>query len=311
MFEIIRKSNKSGNYIVTAAVGEKYLNEWKNYSFPLWEKYAQNYDLGIIVLNEEIDKNRASVTWKKIHWQKLLILKELESNFPYVKNVCILDTDILLNPFAPNIFDSYNEDSIGLISKRKNLPYPFIECMKKVSFFRKKFYDSEYPLDSGIFISIEDLYLYHGLTPQSDYACTGVIVLNVKNHASFLNSVYYKYDRDVKSITNNGEQTHVNFEFQSNSKVQWLDYRFQAIWLYEMAWNYPFLYEKSDKDLEKKCIESSLMSNYFIHFAGSWPDTDMWRIANIFDDFVFLENYSKYLTTPVSGKPLGMIKPKT
>jgi hypothetical protein len=308
MFEIIRKSSKGGNYIVTTAVGKKYLDYWKIFALPLWEKYAQNYDLGIIVLDEEID-SKNSPTWKKINWQKLLILSELEMHFSFVKNVCLLDTDILINPFAPNIFESYKEDSIGLISKRKNMPYPFFDCMKRVSFYRNKFYSKEYPLDSGIFISTEDLYIYHDLTPQEDYACTGVIVLNVNNHAEFLKSIYYKYDQNVSSITNDGEQTHLNFEFQSNSTVQWFDYRFQAIWLYEMAWNYPFLYEKSQKSLTKKCIESSLISNYFIHFAGSWPESDMWKIKNIFDDFELLENYSKYLAMPVSGRPLGMIKP--
>ena len=44
----------------------------------------------------------------------------------------------------------------------------------------------------------------------------------------------------------------------------WIDYKFQTSWLYEMAWNYPFLYEK--KFLHKFAnlfIESTLLSVIF------------------------------------------------
>jgi len=308
MFDIIKKSIKSGNYIVTTAVGHKYLNSWKNYALPLWVKYADKYDLGIIVLSQELI-TKDSPKYKKIHWQKLLILTELESRFDFVTNICLLDTDILINPSAPNIFESYDEGSVGLVSLRKNLPFPYLDCLKRISFYRHKFYSKDYPLDSGIFISLEDLYLFHNLTPQSDEACTGVMLFNIKNHADLTKSFFYKYDSDVESITNGGEQTHVNYEIQSNCKVQWLDYKFQAIWVYEMAWKYPFLYKNSDESIIRNCIESSLLSNYFLHFAGSWHESQMWKIDGLFSDYRLLEEYSQYLSSTVTGKPLGMIKP--
>jgi hypothetical protein len=308
MMKIIKNSDTSGNYIVTTVVGDKYLNSWKEFALPSWEKYANKYDLGLIIVSEELISDDHP-KYKKIHWQKLLILSELESKFDFVINICLLDSDILINPFSPNIFDGYKEDSVALISKRKNLPFPYHDCMKRISFFRHKYYSERYPLDSAIFISTEDLYLYHDLAPQADEACTGVMLFNVKNHASLTKKWFYKYESDVDSITNGGEQTHVNYEIQSNCKVQWLDYKFQAIWVYEMAWKYPFLYENSDKNIIKNCIESSLLSNYFLHFAGSWHESQMWKTSNVFSDYKFLEEYSQYLDSTVSGKPLGMIKP--
>lgn len=308
MIEVIRKSNTSGNYIVTTAAGEVYLNSWKRYAFPLWEKYANNYDLGIIVVSEELI-SRDSPKWKKIHWQKLLILSELEAHFDFVINICLLDSDILINPFSPNIFDNYEEESVGVISLRKNLPYPIDDCLKRISFYRNKFYSLDYPLDSAIFISLEDLFSYHDLEPQDDQFCSGVMLFNVKKHAAITKSWFYKYDSDIESITNGGEQAHVNFEIQSNCKVQWLEYRFQALWTYEMAWKYPFLYENNEKKIIKKCVEASLMSNYFLHFAGSWHESDMWKINNIFSEYETLEEFNKYLALPVSGKPVGMKKP--
>ena len=125
---------------------------------------------------------------------------------------------------------------------------------------------------------------------------------------------FYNYDKEVKSVTNNGDQTHANYEIQRWGNVQWLDYRFQAIWVYEMAWKYPFLYEKefSRKDLINKCIESSLYANYFLHFAGSWNESDMWRCDISFSKDTAMrdfEDYYKYLKTPVFGKPVGKVNP--
>lgn len=308
MFEVYKKPRNSGNYIVTTVCGEEYLNSWEEHALPLWQKYADRHNLGIIALTDEII-SKEDEHWKKVHWQKLLILSEIENKFDFVKNVCLLDSDILINPFAPDIFDQYTGDYVGLVSLRNNLPYPYTECLKRISYFRHNCYSSSYPLDSGIFISLEGLYKYHNLDKQEDEACTGVILFNVKNHAALTKSWFYKYDKGVETITNGGEQTHLNYEIQSNCNVKWLDYRFQAIWVYEMAYKYPFLYCNPDANSIQSCIEASLMSNYFLHFAGSWHESKMWTMGNIFKDHSFFDRYYQYLDEDVTGKPLGMIKP--
>ena len=98
-------------------------------------------------------------------------------------------------------------------------------------------------------------------------------------------------------------------------KLSWLDYRFQALWIYETPWKYPFLYNygKNDKNLIKECVEASLTSNYFLHFAGSWHESEMWKISGLFqtkEKQNLLKEYYEYLEVPVSGKPKGMIKPE-
>lgn len=82
-----------------------------------------------------------------------------------------------------------------------------------------------------------------------------------------------------------------------------------------MAWKYPFLYNfgKNNKELIKECIEASLYQNYFLHFAGSWHESDMWEIGGFFETKskkVELKNYYEYLKEPVTGKPKGVLKPK-
>ena len=125
---------------------------------------------------------------------------------------------------------------------------------------------------------------------------------------------FKKYGKNVYSITGGGEEAHFNYELQNWGNISWLDYRFQALWIYEMAWKYPFLYDYgcNDNELIKKCVEASLFTNYFLHFAGSWYESEMWkneRIANgeFLEEF---EQFDNYMKRPVSGKPKGQIKPK-
>ena len=39
---------------------------------------------------------------------------------------------------------------------------------------------------------------------------------------------------------------------------------------------------KKKNEIVQNCVESSLMNTYFLHFAGSWYDSDHWKIKNIF-----------------------------
>jgi hypothetical protein len=123
-----------------------------------------------------------------------------------------------------------------------------------------------------------------------------------------------KYDRNVQSITNGGDQTHINYEIQNWGNVSWLSYRFQAIWPYEMAWKYPFLYDygREDETLIRKCIEATLYQNHFLHFAGSWHESNMWKLGGFLcSDIEKTKNasYHSYCQRPLTGMPMGMVRP--
>jgi len=68
---------------------------------------------------------------KKAHWQKTLLGQQLVLHAPKVTNVCYLDTEILINRTAPNVFDGYRPDFIGLNSLRKNLLFPYEDDRRK------------------------------------------------------------------------------------------------------------------------------------------------------------------------------------
>jgi hypothetical protein len=284
------------------------------YAYHTWEMYCRRHDLGLILFDDDLI-SPDHPKWKKATWQKYLIGDVVSKSGLPVENICYLDTDILISPLAPNIFEPHDTSKIGVISIRTGLPYPHHEVCRRLAFARNRNYLVTYPLDSALFVSLEDLYRLIEVSPQANEACAGVFVFSVLNHGALFLNFFEKFDKSVNSPTGGGDQTHFNYLIQSKNLVQWLDYRFQAQWTYEMAWKYPFLYSthRDDREIIKLCIEASLFSNYFLHFAGSWYESEMWEQVKVFDTRESLEMFSafsEYMRMPVYGKPLGAIKPK-
>ena len=306
----IYKKKGCKNILVTIAIGDRYLNDWTLYSYPSWNDYCVGNDLGLLVITDSLIDNSDS-KYKKPTWQKGLLGHFISENFPEVENVCYLDTDIIISPMAPNVFDVYNQEGIGLVSLRKNIPFPYELVRRRIAHLRNKHYSSDYPLDSSLFISLDNLCQFHGKTDMSDEACMGVILFNVVKHGQILLDSFNEYSSDVDSITGGGDQFHYNYEFQSRTNVQWLPYEFQAIWCHEMAWHYPHLYTNTNNDYIKDALEATLMRTHFLHFAGSWPESDLWRTLGIFegDKLSDVYHYKKYLSQEVLGLPVGRNKP--
>lgn len=311
-FRVI-KASKSGNYLVTIAIGETYEARFQKNSLETWEKYAEKHELGIILFYDHlIDKSHPK--WKKPTWQKLLIGSILlESGYP-IKYVCYLDTDIIINPFSPNIFNYSVSKKISVVSLRNNLPFHYDHTLKKLALLRKKYIDPKYPLDSALFANLKTLYGYQSLPIQSDEFCAGLLLFNPHELAKQMEDWFYLYDQHVESITDGGDQIHLNYHILSSNLASFLDYEFQAIWAFEAANYYPFLFIDgfNDRSLYKECIKSTLMRVNFLHFAGSWPESSTFSLDKFSLDFVYLDlyrEYNDYLNINVSGKPIGKIRP--
>lgn len=303
----------SGNILSTVAIGGKYLDSWEANAFPGWAEYCLKYGLGLIVFHEEMLEKESEV-WKKANWQKLLIGRALREAGIMVNNVCYLDTDILISPLAPNVFEGYDEETICLVSQIHGLPQPLHQTLRRLAFLRHTYWDSKYPLDSALFMSPEQIFEFHGVPPHDDYVCTGFYIFNVDNHGELQYGWFDKYQKGVQSLTGGGEEPHLNHELMSWGKLSWLPYEFQALWTYEVAWRYPFLFNvgRGNEELVRECIEASLYANHFLHFAGSWHECQMWKIGGFFEGQKQrreLNDYLSYLATPVTGQPVGMIRP--
>jgi hypothetical protein len=101
------------------------------------------------------------------------------------------------------------------------------------------------------------------------------------------------YDSGVESITNGGDQTHLNYHILSEDIQHFIPYKFQAIWAYEVAWNHPDLFMENFESPNriKNAINSVLLNNHFLHFAGGSKESKViWDKQN-FDVAEFVEKF--------------------
>ena len=300
--------------LATIAIGEQYLEPFMKYAYHTWEMYCRRHDLGLILFDQDLI-SPDHPKWKKATWQKYLIGDVLTKSDLEVNNVCYLDTDILVSPIAPNIFDQHKQDKITLVSQWFNLPWERESILRRIAFLRHRFFSNDYPLDSLLFASLEQLFDYSSLPPQPDYACAGLFVFNVKKFNGPMAEFFLRYDSSIFTPSSGGDELYFNFFAQSNNFQHWIDYRFQALWIYEIAMNYSFLYQsrETDQELLKESIEASLFTNYFLHFAGSWHESKMWEQVKVLDNpetLAMFAAFDDYMKMPVTGKPKGAIKPK-
>ena len=63
MIKVFKKPGKSGNTIATVLISNNYYNYWKKYVFSNWKKYCEKYNLGLITINDFIDKSQVWTQW--------------------------------------------------------------------------------------------------------------------------------------------------------------------------------------------------------------------------------------------------------
>ena len=191
MHEVIRTLIEGKDYIATIAI-ETYLSAWRTFVLPGWKKYCDLYDIGLVVIVDDIVP-KESEFYKKATLQKMLLGNLFKRYIPNCEKVCYLDTDILISPTAKNIFDSYDGKGIGLVSLFENIPYDRKKTLQRVSALRKAFEFPDYPLDSAIHMDIADLYSHHDLPVQDDFSCMGLILFSPIEHAETMNCWFEKY----------------------------------------------------------------------------------------------------------------------
>ena len=86
-------NSKKNNYLCTLAIGNKYFNNFKKYSYNHFYNYCIKNDIGIIVITKNLI-SKSSTDWKKPEWQKLIAPQIIKNKYKDVKNICMIDTDI-------------------------------------------------------------------------------------------------------------------------------------------------------------------------------------------------------------------------
>ena len=109
------------------------------------------------------------------------------------------------------------------------------------------------------------MYKFEKLPAQSDELNVGVLVFNLKKFAKKIESWFYNYKKGIDTTTLGGCQTILNYYILKDNLQNIIDYKFNSIWVFEIASRFPFMLEnlKNNKIL-RNFILSLLFDVYFL-----------------------------------------------
>ena len=186
------------------------------------------------------------------------------------------------------------------------MPFNYEDTIRKIAFFRKEFINKKYPLDSLLNSDLKNLYKLDKLPPQKDEMCVGVMVFNVKKFSKILYNWFFDYKKNIDTSTGGGCQTILNYLILKNKYENLLDYKFQTIWIFEVASRFPYLLKYiKNKELMASLTISILLDSYFLHFAGSGKESSIWESKNFYKriNTNILSSFENYRKKKLKGLP--------
>ncbi len=264
-------SGLGANWMVSTAISGDYFERWTEGFAALWFDYAARHELGIAVAVENL--HEADEPQLNGSWQKLLAVDALARELRRPIRCALIDSDVLISPLAEDIFEVVDRGRIGIVSQVNGIPLEIRRLTNRIAFFRREYMEPSFPLNSLLNATPRQVFAWAGLDPvMDDIACTGVMVCDSMNHGSLFREWYRSAPANPQyESIGDWEQTYVNHQIQQHPDVQWLDYSWQAIWMFEAAANYPFLYSSTvDPEVLQWCVTSSLLKHHFLHLAGKW-----------------------------------------
>jgi hypothetical protein len=238
--------------LVTIAIGEKYLEEYKNLFYKSQRDYAVKNGYDFKVIRDFLDKNiinKSTISFNKI----LVCNQEWSKDYDFI---IFIDADILININSPPIHNYIEyDDCIGIIDEYSQ---PSKERRLKIQ------------QKMGWETSASDYYKLCGFDIQTDMVFnSGILVMQPKKHNDFLLTIYNKYI--LQSISHprgfHFEQSCIGYELQKHNLYKVIDNKFNAVWGLTKLDN-----------IENISLTKYFNNNYFIHFAGR---TDYDKIKTI------------------------------
>lgn len=265
--------------ICTLVLGHSYIDMFNRYCRKDWQKYADKYGFDLQIFDTPLDNSERAQS-RSPAWQKCLI--PLQQKLQQYEQLVWIDSDILINPNAPDITEGVQEDQVGAVDQYA-IPNP-----EDAELWLKRSY-SELDKKGVPYIKNltgKDFHENYGITsPFNTVVQTGVMVFSPKFHKQTFKFVYDQYE-DKGDPQWNYEMRPLSHELQKNHTIYWLNPKFNMIWSKLKNNLYPFLSDKSfefistglfkkykneiiRKKLFKAIINQSLENNYFLHFSGS------------------------------------------
>lgn len=269
--------------IVTLAIGKKYQERWQAICQKNWSQYAEKHDYDIVCISESLDESNRAKT-RSPAWQKCLILGH--EKVKKYHQVVWVDSDILMNPYAPCIVSQVSESQkVGAVNMFSG---PLSETFPSASAKFESLADRSQSFWNWPFKTGKEFYSNVSLSDNfSEVVQTGVMVLSPKVHRDALEYVYHTYEhQDGQAF----EMECLSYELVKANLVNWLDHRFNRLWIECILRDYLFLLPPessknkimrrgqkylrrfsgiSNKTLTNCCVNTALINNYFLHFAGT------------------------------------------
>lgn len=209
------------NAIISLVVGKRYQNNFKRFCYANWKAYADRHCLELILFTKPIDLSSRAAS-RSAAWQKCLAVISEEAK--RYKQVAWLDSDIFVNPSAPNIFDNVSQECIGAVG---DFMHPSPEAFSS----RLKFLEAEWARQGMSVVPAstpEDYYRAFPLPPLNQVAQTGVFVLTPELHSVIFRRAYEMYE-DRGNPSFHYEMRPLSYEMVCSGKMTWLDPRFNLV----------------------------------------------------------------------------------
>lgn len=312
---VVRGDDSSGLWLVTTAIGGEYFERWNRTVRDSWERYADEHGFGIAVVTGDLfgsDEPRLNGAW-----QKMLAPRALRGLLTRDLRCALLDTDLFVAPGAASIFEAVPPGLIGVVSQERDLPLPPDQLRNRIALLRREFRDPEFPLSSILNAAPQQVFEWAGLHPFDDYFCAGMFVVDTDQHADALAAAYRDAPEDeAYHAIGAWEEVWINHWVQGREDVHWLDYRWHALWIFEVAAHYPFLYSPgSSQELAQWCLAASLMRNEFVHLAGRWESGFVGdappRFPSPAETSEFMGRVRRHERSVTAATPRGTIPPRS
>lgn len=101
-----------------------------------------------------------------------------------------------------------------------------------------------------------------------------MFVIDTESHAELLATWFRDAPETQEYRSFGSEELWLNAKAQESKLCAWLPYKWQALWIFEVAALYPFLYSTEvAPEVASWCFASSLMRNHIVHLAGRWESS--------------------------------------
>lgn len=269
--------------IVSLVVGKRHTRLFRRYAEASWRAYANRIGADLVVFDHQIDDSETARR-RSVSWQKCLAVQH--ASVGKYRQVAWLDSDIVIAPSAPSVFDDVPVECVGAVDAygfpdRERAALALAQCYAGWRAKGVPFIDNATP---------EEYHTVYGLPHGYDRVVqAGVMVLDPRVHGPIFRYVYERY-RDRGGAEWNYEMRPLSYELQRQASVHWLDPRFNAVWGTLRVLDYSHILNprahrvwraldhlacavNAGRHREaRRCVADALAASYFLHFAGGADD---------------------------------------